>query len=100
MEDLILIMIVLIKSDKDFGSGKIMSWIFVKNPMQYKVLHMKFELTKIRICISVQVMTYLEIGLNLENVVITNIQCENWLYHTLDGAFLPDLMKYETTQSL
>ena len=68
MEDFILIIIILLKSDKDFGSGKSMTWIFIKNPMQMdlvqnKVLHTKFELTKIRICISVQVMKYLKIGL-------------------------------------
>ena len=49
-----------------------MSWIFVQNPMQmdlvlYKVLHMTFELTRIRIRTSVQVIKHLEIGLNLEN---------------------------------
>ena len=52
MEDFILIIIILLKSEKSFGSGKNMCWIFVQNPMQmdlvqYKVLHMTFELTRI-----------------------------------------------------
>ena len=48
MEDYsILIIIMLLKSDKGFGSGKKMCWIFVQNPVQmdlvqYKVLHMTF----------------------------------------------------------
>ena len=55
---------------------KHMSWIFVQNPMQidfvqYKVLHTTFELPRIRICISVQVIKHLEIGLNLENGVLS-----------------------------
>ena len=46
-----------------------MSWIFVQNPMQidlvqYKVLHTTFERTRIRICISVQIIKHLEIGLS------------------------------------
>ena len=51
-----------------------MSWIFVQNPMQivqYKVLRTTFELKIIRICISVQVIKHLEIGLNLENGVLS-----------------------------
>jgi hypothetical protein len=53
-----------------------MSWIFVQNPMQmdlvqYKVLHMTFELTRVRICISVQVIKHLEVDLNLENGVLS-----------------------------
>ena len=60
---------------------KNMSWIFVQNPMpnpmykmdlvQYKVPHTTFELTKVRICISVQVIKHLEIGPNLENGVLS-----------------------------
>ena len=35
MDDFIYIMILLLKSDKGFGSGKKnISWIFVQNPMQ------------------------------------------------------------------
>ena len=36
MDDSIYIMILLLKSDKGFGSGKKknISWIFVQNPMQ------------------------------------------------------------------
>ena len=53
---------------------KNMSLIFVQNPMQmdmvqFKVLHTTFELTRITICTSVQVIKHLEIGLNLENGV-------------------------------
>ena len=64
MEDFIFIVIILLKSDKDFGSGKNMSWIFVQNHMkidlvQYKVLHTTFELTRIRICISAHVIKHL-----------------------------------------
>ena len=44
-----------------------MSWIFVQHLMQmdlvqYKVHHTTFELTRIRICISVHVIKHLEIG--------------------------------------
>ena len=39
--------------------------------VQYKVLHTTFELTRIRICMSVQVVKHLEIGLNLENGVLS-----------------------------
>ena len=47
MDEFILIIIMLQQSDKGFGSGKNMCWIFVQNPMQmdlvqYKVLHMTF----------------------------------------------------------
>ena len=49
-------------------SKKTLSWIFVQNPIQmdlvqYKVLHITFELTRIWICISVQVIKHLEIRL-------------------------------------
>ena len=48
MEDFILTTIILLKSDKGFGSGK----KHELNPMQmdlvqYKILHMTFELTRI-----------------------------------------------------
>ena len=51
---------------------------------------MTFELTRIWIRISVQVIRYLEIGLNLENCVLSY---STWkLFITLDGAYLPHLM--------
>ena len=51
MEDFILIITILLKSDKGFGPEKKESNICI-NPMQmdlvqYKVLHMTFELTRI-----------------------------------------------------
>ena len=47
MEDFMLIIIMLLKSDEGFEQEKNMRWIFVQNPMQidlvqYKVLHMTF----------------------------------------------------------
>ena len=66
-------MILLLKSDQDFGSRKNISWIFVQNTMQMDLVTRKI------IFISVQVIKNLEIGRNLENGVIS-YQCENWLY--------------------
>ena len=54
----ILTIIILLKSDKGFGSGK-------------KNMSATFELARIRICISGQVIKHLEIGLNLENSVLS-----------------------------
>ena len=47
MEDFMLIIIMLLKSDEGFEQEKNMRWIFLQNPMQidlvqYKVLHMTF----------------------------------------------------------
>ena len=43
---------ILQQSEKGFGAGKNVGWIFVQKTMQvdlvlYKVLHMTFELTRI-----------------------------------------------------
>ena len=54
----------------DLVQEKNVGWIFVQKPMQmdlvqYKVLHMTFELTRTWMCIAVHVIKHLEIGLNL-----------------------------------
>ena len=72
-----------------------MGWIFAKNPMQmglvqYKVRHMTFELTRIWICIAFYVIKHLEIGLNLENGLLSY---STWkLFIPLDGAYLLHLI--------
>ena len=52
---------------------------------QYKDLHMTFELTRIRIRISVQVIKQLEIYVNLENGAL-------FLLNLKIGAYLPQLI--------
>jgi hypothetical protein len=95
MEDFILLIIILLKSDEGFGSAKNMSWIFVQNSMQtdlvqYKVLHMTFELTRIWFRIAVHVMKHLEIGPNLENGVLSYSMWK--VFIPLDDASLPHLI--------
>ena len=74
---------------------KNMCWIFVQNPIQknlaqYKVLHMTFLLITRRICICVQIIKHLEIGLNLQNGVLSYSMWK--LFIPLNGAYLPHLI--------
>ena len=64
MEDIISLIIMLLKSEEGFGSGK-------KHALD---IYTKSYSNKLgAICTSVQVIKQLEIGLNLENIVLSNL---------------------------
>ena len=57
-----------------------MSWMFLQMDLvQYKVLHMTFELIRILICISAQVIKHLRNWSKPRKCCASFIQFENWL---------------------
>ena len=72
-------MIISLQNDKGFSAAKNIGWIFVQNPMQmdmveYKFLHMTFELIKI------QVIKHLETVFKLDNDIA--LSCSDWINYS------------------